>query len=128
MGTQNALQVTPAVKPNAGATANIAAPLKMDSVSALLIGQGNLSSLNNTAAAVKLVSASARRICKVIVNTAASGGTGAIYDSATSGAAATGNLVFTIPQTVGIYALDFPLVNGLCLAVGTAGVVSLSYQ
>lgn len=124
---QGPLQVSAAIKPNSGNTANIGSPLKMDSVSALLVGQGNLSSLNNTAAAVKLVSATARRICKVIVNTAPSA-TSAIYDSATAGAAAAGNLVFAIPQTVGIYAVDFPLSNGLCLLVGTAGVISLSYQ
>ena len=124
---QNALIASVAIKPNASATANIQAPLVTDTVGTLLIGQGNKSSLNNTAAAVKLVSATARRINKVIVNTAASA-TSAIYDSATSGAAAAGNLVFSIPQTAGIYDVDFPLTNGLCLLVGTAGVISLSYQ
>ena len=124
---QNALIASVAIKPNASATANIQAPLVTDTVGTLLIGQGNKSSLNNTAAAVKLVSATARRINKVIVNTAASA-TSAIYDSATSGAAAASNLVFSIPQTAGIYDVDFPLTNGLCLLVGTAGVISLSYQ
>lgn len=124
---QNALLVSAAVKPNAGGTGNIQAPLVTDTVGTLLIGQGNKSSLNNAAGAAKVISAAARRINKVIVNTAASAA-GGIYDAATAGAAAAGTLVFAIPQTVGIYDVDFPLANGLVLTVGTAGVVSLSYQ
>lgn len=98
-----------------------------DAGGAITTGKGTSSSLNNAAGAAKLISAAARRICKVIVlvpdSTASS-----IHDCATAGAAAAANLVYTIPQTAGVYDVDFPLTAGLVLTVGTAGVIALSYQ
>lgn len=97
-----------------------------DDAGALVIGKGTSSSLNNVATAGALISATARRVCKVIVNTAASTA-GGVYDSNVGGIAAA-KLVFAIPQTVGIYDVDMPLTTALSLVVGTGGVVSLSYQ
>lgn len=126
---QGPIQVSAAIrKATAAAAGGSGSPMLLDPSQSLLIGKGLKTSLNNAAGAAKLVDATARRIVKVIVNTAASGGTGAIYDAATAGGAAAGTLVFTIPQTAGVYDVDMPLVNGLVLAVGTAGVVALSYQ
>lgn len=97
-----------------------------DAAGALMTGKGTSTALNKTATAGVLISAAARRICKVIVNTAASTA-GGIYDSSVANIAA-GTLVFAIPQTVGIYDVDMPLGVSLSLVVGTGGVVSLSYQ
>ena len=98
-----------------------------DAAHALTVGKGTANSLNNTAGAAKIVSASARRICKVIVNTAPTAVSG-VYDAATAGACTAANLVFNIPEAVGVYDVDIPLANGLGLVVGTAGVIALSYQ
>lgn len=122
---QGLIQVAAATKPNGSGRA--AAPLVMDAGGALVTGKGTTTVLNKTAAAAALISASARRICKVIVNTAGSA-PGAINDAATAGTAAAANLVFNIPNTVGIYDVDFPLTAGLVLTVGTGQVVALSYQ
>jgi hypothetical protein len=103
-----------------------AAPQVQDVVGATMVGKGTLSALNKTATAGVLIKATPGRICKVIVNTAASAA-GCIYDSNVAGIAA-GTLIFAIPQTVGIYDVDFPCETAISLVVGTAGVVSLSYQ
>jgi hypothetical protein len=118
---QNANAATVAVKGSAQS------PLKLDAAQSLTTGKGLLTSLNNTAGTAKLISASARRICKIIVLTPDSTASN-IHDCATTGAVAASNLVYTIPQTAGVYDVDFPLTAGLVLTVGTAGVIALSYQ
>lgn len=122
---QGPLQVSAAVRPNGSGKSG--APLNMDAAGALLIGKGSTSIKNITAEAATVLSTTARRVCKVIVNTAASAA-GGIYDAATTGNCTAANLVFAIPQTVGIYDVDMPLSAGLGIIVGTAGVVSLSYE
>jgi len=110
--------VNPGSRPTSSAySAFKNAPQVQDVVGATMVGKGTLSALNKTVTAGVLVKATPGRICKVIVNTAASTA-GGVYDSN----------VAAIPQTVGIYDVDFPCETAISLVVGTAGVVSLSYQ
>lgn len=88
----------------------------------LLVASATNSALNiTTATAVKT---GAGRIVRFVVTTAGAAGT--IHDSATTGA--TGTLIATIPATVGIYYLDFPVTTGILVTPGAAQVVSVSYS
>jgi len=109
------------------ATAFSAAPALASADGAMLTGKGLKTALNKVAGA-SIVKTGVGRLAKVYVTTAPSGGTTQINDCATTGAAAAANLVCVIPNTVGVYDIDVPLGVGLCLTVGTAGVVSISYQ
>lgn len=124
---QGPIQVTDAIKPVDNTfSASKAAPLQLDLVNTLLTGKGLKSALNKTATAGTLVKATPGRVGKVIVNTAAST-IGGVYDSNVAGIG-TGTLIFAIPETVGIYDVDFPCNTAISLVVGTGGVVALSYQ
>lgn len=92
---------------------------------ATIVGLGTQNSLNITAATV--VKASKGRICKVNVLTAGST-VGTVNDVSTTGGAAAGNLVFNIPDTVGIYDLNFPCSTGIVVVPGTGQVVSVSFN
>ena len=117
---QSALQSNPAIN-----LSGVSVPLQVDQTGNLLIGKGSASKLNLTASTV--IKATPGRICKVIVNTAGSA-PGSINDVATTGAAAAGNLIFNVPNTVGIYDVDFPAATGLVYVLGTGQVVSVSYD
>lgn len=69
--------------------------------------------------------ATAGRIASVVVTTAGTT-TGSIYDS-NSASASTGK-IFTIPNTVGVTVLNFPVVNGIVVSPGSGQVVSISYS
>ncbi|MBR8141215.1 hypothetical protein KDW46_02430 [Burkholderia vietnamiensis] len=85
---------------------------------------GALSALNISAADV--VKAAPGTLWRVSVTTAGSAA-GAAYDaSATSGNTAA-NLIAAIPNTVGIYYLEWPCANGILIVPGTGQVVSVSY-
>ena len=85
--------------------------------------RGRQSALNVTGSVV--VKPGNGRVGCVVVNTAGAAAT--LNDSATVGGAAAGNLIFAIPNTVGVYPLDFPFYNGLTL-IGGAGVFALTYD
>jgi len=121
---QGPIPVTVATIPNGAGFSQ--APLQMDKTGNLLTGAGSASVLNKTAGA-SVIKATAGRISKIIVNTAAST-IGSVSDCATTGAVAASNLVFAIPETVGVYPVDFPCATGIVLTVGTGGVVSVSYD
>jgi hypothetical protein len=121
---QGPLQATVAISPTAGG--NKQAPLQMDATGNLLIGQGSTSALNKVAGA-SVIKAGPGRVCKVIVNTAGTG-PGQVNDCLTTGAVAASNLVAVIPNTVGVYAIDFPFAVGIVLTVGTGQVVSISFD
>lgn len=76
-------------------------------------------------AAATLVQSGPGRIAVVSVTTAATA-TGAIYDA--NAASATTNLIYTIPKTVGVYIVNFPLSFGLVVAPGAGMTVSVSYS
>lgn len=52
---------------------------------------------------------------------------GAVHDCATVGAAAAGNKIFNVPNTVGIYVLNWPCATGITYVVGTGQTVAISY-
>lgn len=96
-----------------------------DTLGNSVVVNGVSSALNITAATV--VKTGAGRIATVCVNTAGST-VGGVYDVATTGAAAAANLVFALPNTVGVYRVEFPLSVGLVVTPGTGQVVSISYN
>jgi hypothetical protein len=65
------------------------------------------------------------RLVRVSVTTA--GAAGAVYDSATVAGAGASNLIAVVPATVGVYFLDWPVLNGITYVPGSAQVVSISY-
>ena len=86
-----------------------------------------LSSLDiTTALAVK---ATPGYISKIVVITAGSGA-GSVNDCASTGSVSNpGNQIFSIPNTAGVYALDWPCANGICVSPGSGGqVVAVSYR
>jgi hypothetical protein len=80
----------------------------------------------NLAAPGAVVKASPGRVMKVMVNTAGSGA-GAIYDRASLTGVAAANLLFSIPNTAGVYILEAPCANGITVVPGTAQVVAVTY-
>lgn len=91
------------------------------------IQQGAFSRLNLAAAGgaqlVKVGKVRAARVSVIVAGSAAGG----VFDAATTGAAATANQIFVIPNTVGIYTLDWPVNNGLVVTPGTGQTVAVSY-
>jgi hypothetical protein len=85
---------------------------------------GKTASYNKSASAV--IKASAGRLCKVVVLTAGSA-PGTVNNCTTTGAAAAGNLIFNVPNTVGIYDLDWPCDTGITYILGTGQVCAFSY-
>jgi hypothetical protein len=90
----------------------------------VLIGKGKSSALNVSVATV--IKAAPGRICKVNVTTAGSTN-GTISDVLTTGAVAAANEVAVIPDTVGMYDVDFPCAVGIVFTPGTGMVASISY-
>ena len=115
----------------AGSTA--LSPVPMDSGNAIssLPGQtvagisGTASKLDITAATV--VKAGPGRLIRVSVLVAGSA-TGTANDCLTTGAAATANEIFVIPETVGIYTLEWPCLVGIVIVPGTGQTISVSYS
>jgi len=85
--------------------------------------QGSLSSSAITAAT--LLQTGPGRVCTVIVTVAGSAA-GSIYDA--NSATATTKKVYSIPNTVGIYVVNFPVNYGIVVAPGTGQTVSVSYS
>ena len=92
---------------------------------------GTKSALNISAATVlddtTVSSYAARRVSHVHVLTAGSTA-GSVNDCLTVAAAAAANQVFVIPNTVGAYLVDFPMLQGIVIVPGTGQVVSVSYD
>lgn len=94
--------------------------------------QGKGSMLNISAPTVVLAvskdqSIGQARAMRVSVTTAGTTA-GSVNDAATVAAAAAGNLIAAIPNTVGVFLVDFPLLAGLVIVPGTGQVVSVSYD
>ena len=68
-----------------------------------------------------------RRISHVHVLVAGSTA-GSVNDSATIAGAAVANQVYAIPNTVGVYIIDFPMINGIVVTPGTGQTVAVSYD
>ena len=121
---QGANPTNPAVRPNTSGGA-AAAPLREDLAGSLMVGKGLVARANITGAAL-LVKSGVGRVCRVSVNTAGST-VGSISDSATTGGVAASNLIATIPDVVGVYDIDMPILNGLVITPGTGQVLGPSW-
>ena len=84
-------------------------------------GSQNLADVSTTT----LIKQGAGRIASVSVTTAGST-VGKIYDASLS--TSTSNLVWSIPNTVAITVINFPLRFGLVVAPGTGQIVTISYS
>jgi len=73
-----------------------------------------------------LVKATSGRVAKVSVITAGSAPS-TVHDSATIGAAGAANEIAAIPNTIGVYNIDFPVSNGIVIKIGTGQVLAISY-
>lgn len=76
-----------------------------------------------------IIKSSPGRLCKIIINTAATTATN-VYDDASETGIGASNLIMTIPaNTVAgtVYDLYFPFQNGCVINVGTSGVLAVSY-
>lgn len=92
---------------------------------------GSKSLLNIAASTVIAVTTASsyagRRIARV--NVIVAGTTvGTINDALTVAQAAVASQVFSIPNTVGSYQLDFPMFVGIVVVTGTGQTVSVSYD
>jgi hypothetical protein len=123
---QGALQANVAVNQ----TTLKSVPLQSDVSGNLLVGNGSLNKLNVTA--ITAVKASAGRVCKVTVVAAATAGNFAVYDVATTGAAATANAILKYtaawPAVGTVISLDFPCTAGIVVDPGTGGQVAVSFD
>jgi hypothetical protein len=86
---------------------------------------GRLATYNVTSSTViKAAAGRAFRVAVVVAGSAA----GAVHDCSTTGAAAAANKVATIPNTVGVYDLNWPCGTGIVLVPGTGQTLSISYS
>ncbi|CAM2168026.1 conserved hypothetical protein [Burkholderia latens] len=85
---------------------------------------GSLSALDVSASTV--VKTSPGTLYRVSVTTAGSAA-GAAYDAAATNGNVATNLIAAIPNTVGVYLLEWPCANGILIVPGTGQVVSVSY-
>lgn len=70
---------------------------------------------------------SAGRVCRVSVIVAGTTA-GGVFDSATIAGAVVGVQVFVIPNTVGVYLVDMPMLNGLTVVPGAGQTLAVSYD
>lgn len=73
-----------------------------------------------------LIVVGAGRLVTVSVITAAAGGK--IYDTSSVSSAADANAIFSIPNAIGVTAVNFPFVNGLVIKPAAGSVISISYS
>lgn len=89
----------------------------------------NLAGNSNRAAisASTLVLSKPGRLVNLIVTTAGST-VGSAYDAPSVATAASTNVVYSIPNTVGVYPINCPLMYGLVITPGTGQVVTVTYS
>jgi len=86
---------------------------------------GRLANYNVTSSTViKATAGRAFRVAVVVAGSAA----GAIHDIATTGGVANANRIAIIPNTVGIYEINWPCATGIVLVPGTGQTLSISYS
>ena len=86
--------------------------------------QGTQSALNLTASTlVKATPGRAVRVSVIVAGTTA----GSVNDSTTVAGILTANNVFVIPNTVGSYLIDWPMMAGIVVVPGLGQTVALSY-
>jgi len=77
-------------------------------------------------AAATVVKASKGYVGSVTVAVAGSS-LGAIYDHATTSGVGNSNLIFSIPEAVGTYTVNFPTLSGITVVPGTGMTVAVSF-
>jgi hypothetical protein len=118
---QSPFQVYPAVN-----SLGYARPANVDAVGNVTVNNGGtLTSLN--IATNTVVKATAGRIVRVVVVVAGSA-PGNVYDNNLTTGNVAANLITTIPNTVGVYDVEFPASVGIQVAPGTGQTVAVSYQ
>lgn len=92
---------------------------------------GTKSALNVTSAilldATGVSSYAPRRISHVHVLVAGTTN-GSVNDAASIAGASASNQIFSIPNTVGIYLVDFPCMAGIVVTPGTGQTLAISYD
>lgn len=95
--------------------------------------QGKCSALNLSGAAQLIMAVpkdfaiGQARLVRVNVLVAGSAA-GSVNDAATVAAAATANQIFVIPNTVGSYLVDWPILSGIVVTPGTGQTVAIVYE
>lgn len=92
----------------------------------VIVPNGGLHSLLNITAATVVKSTSSSQV--VLSVTTAGSTTGLINDTNTVASVAASNLVFSIPEAVGVYVLNWPFAVGVTITPGTGQVLSVSYS
>lgn len=77
--------------------------------------------------AATTISGQPGRLVKIIVTTAGSV-TGTANDAISVSNASASNVVFTIPNTTGVYEINIPVMYGLVVTPGTGQVVTVTYS
>lgn len=87
---------------------------------------GLTSKLNIATSAVVVKPAPGATLSVSVTTAGSSAGTAS--DVTTVAAVAAANLMFSIPNTVGVYYVPFPFLNGLVVTPGSGQVLSISYE
>lgn len=103
---------------------NIVTALNTSSQTSLALS-GNKSSV--AVSAQRVVSQGAGRVLRVSVTTLGVT-TGAIYDASTTTTATSTTIIAIIPEAVGVYEFNIPVVNGIVVTPGTSQVLTLVYS
>ncbi len=119
MGQQNPIAVAPARNPS-----NKVGLLATDAMGNLLTGQGSTVTKNITAATV--VKAAAGRLCRISVIVAGSAAGGA-YDQAVTAGPTAATQIASIPNTLGVIAVDMPVATGILIVPGTGQTLAVSF-
>lgn len=96
-------------------------PVRFNSV---VVAEGTSTVTNITAATV--IKPTGGRIAKVSVLVAGSA-VGAVHNCATTGAAAAGNQVAVVADTVGVYSIGMPCPAGIVVVPGTGQTLAVSF-
>ena len=87
--------------------------------------RGTASKLNiTTPTVVKATQGSLIRVSVVVAGTAAGG----VFDANTTNGNVVGNQTYVIPNTVGNYPQEWPMLTGILVVPGTGQTVSVSYS
>mgnify|MGYP006266555677 CR=1 FL=1 len=93
---------------------------------ATLIHAGTYNSKEIAAATTQVIKTTAGWLANVSVIVAGST-QGYLYDT-NSGSTLTGNRIYAIPNTLGVYQIQVPFATGLTIVTGTGSVVSVTYS
>lgn len=89
--------------------------------------KAGISNTKEIAAATTLVIKPKSGWCATVSVIAAGSTQGYLYDT-NSSSALTGNRIYAIPNTLGIYQVQIPFATGLTIVTGTGSIVSVTYS